>query len=94
MLKEGATISFKTIKISYINTAYPMSCDLRKRWSHCHGRTCHGRTKSTRLYNFCFLLVSVHSNTAWLFLRCPKPFSLLLDHFSVLIWGLPFLSKQ
>ena len=25
MLKEGVTISFKTIKISYINTAYPMS---------------------------------------------------------------------
>ena len=85
MLKEGATIPFKTIKISCINTAYTMSCDLRKRWSHCHGRTCHGRTKSTQLYIFCFLLVSVHSNTAWLFLICPKPFSPLLDHFWVLI---------
>ena len=27
MLKEGATISFKTIKISCINNAYTMSCD-------------------------------------------------------------------
>ena len=62
-----------------------MSCDLRERWSHCHGRTCHGRTKSTQLYIFCFLLVSVHSNTVWLFLICLKPFFPLLDHFWVLI---------
>ena len=53
-----------------------MSCDLRERWSHRHGRT-----KSTQLYIFCFLLVSVHSNTVWLFLIHPKPFSPLLDHF-------------
>ena len=72
MLKEGATIPFKTIKISCINTLCTMNCDLRKRWSHCHERTCHGRTKSIHLYIFCFLLVSVHSNTAWLFLICPK----------------------
>ena len=81
----GATIPFKTIKISYTNTAYTMSCDLRKRWSHCHGIICHGRTKSTQLYIFCFLVVSVHTNTPWLFLICPKPFSPLLDHFWVLI---------
>ena len=56
MLKEGATVPFKTIKISCINTAYTMRCDLRKRWSHCHGRTCHGRAKSTQLYIFCFLV--------------------------------------
>ena len=80
MLKEGATIPFKTMKISCITIAYTMSCDLRKRWNHCHGRT-----KGTQLYIFCFLLVSVHSNTAWLFLICPKPFSPLLDHFWVLI---------
>ena len=72
MLKEGATIPFKTIKISCINTAYTMSCDLRIRWSHCYGRTCHGRTKSTQLYIFCFLLVWVHSNTAWLFFNMSK----------------------
>ena len=74
MLKEGATISFKTIKISCINNAYTMSCDHRKSWSHCHGGTCHGKTKSTQLYIFCFLLVSVLSNTAWLFLISPKSF--------------------
>ena len=68
------------IKISCINTAYTMSWDLRERWSHRHGRT-----KSTRLYIFCFLLVSVHSNTLWLFLICSKPFSPLFGHFSVLI---------
>ena len=72
MLKEGATIPFKTIKISCINTAYTMSCDLRKRWSHCHGRTCHGRTKSTQLYIFYFRLVSGHNNTAWLFFNMSK----------------------
>ena len=54
MLKEGATIPFKTIKISCINIVYTMSCDLRKRSSHCHRRTCHGRTKSTWLYIFLF----------------------------------------
>ena len=81
MLKERATITFKTIKISCINTAYTITCDFRKRWSHCQGRLCHERTKRTKLYIFSFLLVSVHSNTAWLFLICPKPFSLLLDHF-------------
>ena len=57
-----------------------MSWDLREKWSHRHGRT-----KSTRLYIFCFLLVSVHSNTVWLFLICSKPFSPLFGHFSVLI---------
>ena len=31
MLKERATIPFKSIKISCINTAHTMSCDLRKR---------------------------------------------------------------
>ena len=61
-----------------------MNCDLRKRWSHRHRRTCHKRTKSTRLYIFCFL-VSMHSNTVWLFLICPKPFSPLIDNFWVLI---------
>ena len=30
MLKEWATIPFKTIKISCVNTAYTMSCDLRR----------------------------------------------------------------
>ena len=34
---------------------------------------------------FCFLFVSVHSNTAWLFLICAEPFSPLLDQFWVLI---------
>ena len=85
MLKEGATVPFKSIKSSCINTAHTMSCDLRKWWSHCHRRTCHGRTKSTQLYILCFLLASVHSNTAWLFLIYPKPFSPLFDHFWVFI---------
>ena len=85
MLKEGATLPFQMIKISCINIAYKISCDLRERWSHRHGRTCHGRTKSTQLYIFCFLLVSVHINTVWLFLIFPKPLSPLLDHFWVLI---------
>ena len=47
MLKEGATLPFQTIKTSCINNAYTMSCDLKERWSQPHGRTCHGRTKST-----------------------------------------------
>ena len=64
-----------------------MSWDLREKWSHRHGRT-----KSTRLYIFCFFLVSVHSNTVWLFLICSKPFSPLFSHFSVLIFiEKPFL---
>ena len=84
-LKKGATLPFQMIKISCINTAYTMSCDLREKWSHRQGRTCHRRTKSTQLYIFCFLLVSVHTNTISLFLICPKPFSPLLDHFWVLI---------
>ena len=81
-MKEGTIPPFQMIKISCINIAYTMSCDLRERWSHCHRRTCHRRTKSTQIYIFCFL-VSVHSNTVWLFLICPKPLSPLLDHFWV-----------
>ena len=53
----GGTIPFKTIKISCINTAYTMGCDLRKRWNHCHRRTCHERTKSTQHYYFFLLLL-------------------------------------
>ena len=81
MLKEGAAPPFQMIKMSCINTAYTMSRDLREMWSHRHRRT-----KCTRLYIFCFVLVSVHSNTIWLSLICPKPFSPLLDHFWVLIY--------
>ena len=43
------------------------------------------RQKVHNFIFFCFLLVAVHSNTVWLFLMCPKPFSPPLDHFWVLI---------
>ena len=45
MLKEGATLPFQMTKISCVNTAYTMSCDLREKWSDRHGRACHGRKK-------------------------------------------------
>ena len=84
MLKERATIPFKATKISCINIVYTMSCDLRKRSSHCHGRHLTEGQKVHDFIFFCFLFVSVH-NTAWLFLICADPFSPLLDHFWVLI---------
>ena len=79
MLKEGATIPFKTIKISCINTAYTMSCDLRKRWIVTEGQ---------KVHNFIFFAFFLFEYTAILhgyFLISPKPFSPLLDHFRVLI---------
>ena len=44
-------------------------------------------TEGQKVHNFifCFLLVLVHSNTTWLFLIYPNPFTPLFDHFWVLI---------
>ena len=62
-----------------------MNCDLRERemesWSQ---KDMSQKDKKYKIYIFCFL-VSMHSNTVWLFLICPKPFSSLIDHFWVLI---------
>ena len=55
-----------------------MSCDLREMESSPQ------KDKKYTILYFCFL-ISVYSNTVWLFLICPKPFSPLLDHFWVLI---------
>ena len=83
MLKEGATLPFQMTKISCVNTQWAVTSE-RNGVIITEGHVMEGK-KSTQLYNFCFLLASLHSNTVWLFLECPKPFSPLLDHFWVLI---------
>ena len=82
MLKERATLPFQMIKISSINTAWTVTSEREmESWSQ---KDMSQKDKKYKIYIFCFL-VSMHSNTVWLFLICPKPFSPLIDHFWVLI---------
>ena len=94
----GATIPFKTIKISYTNTAYTMSCDLRKRWSHCHGIMSWKDKKYTTLYFLFSCCFSTHQysmvifnmskaifSSSWSFLGAHlhwKPFCIEYDIFT------------